>query len=205
MATVLIVSRTKMRDGVCVGGIIEDSLEFIRVLDERGYKLTKDAPYQIGDRWEMEIETPKTARDIPHSEDRQVHPIQRIDNIATTGVRDFIKSQEFGTKVIDGHIASTFEGCLKFDGYKNFVNHDKIPSFSTQFWIPDRDLNHYYDEKYDKHLYYYNGYRIKFVGHQDPIDVIPKGSLVRISLADWWGGDGSGEDRCYLQLSGWYL
>jgi hypothetical protein len=21
---------------------------------------------------------------------------------------------------------------------------------------------------------------------------------------NWWDGDGSGEDRCYLQLSGWY-
>lgn len=32
MATVLIVSKTQMRNGVCVGGIIEQTCELIRIM-----------------------------------------------------------------------------------------------------------------------------------------------------------------------------
>ena len=34
---------------------------------------------------------------------------------------------------------------------------------------------------------------------------IPLNTLVRISLARWWVPAGMSEERCYLQLSGWYL
>ena len=40
-----------------------------------------------------------------------------------------------------------------------------------------------------------------------PIKVIPAGTLVRVSLARWWRPEDSEpnfEERCYLQLSGWY-
>lgn len=47
--------------------------------------------------------------------------------------------------------------------------------------------------------------KLKFVGFQTIIPYIPKGTIIRLSLANWWNGDGSGEDRCYLQLSGWYM
>ena len=50
MATVLIVSKTQMRNGVCVGGIIEQTCELIRIHNERGGNLSDDAPYEIGDR-----------------------------------------------------------------------------------------------------------------------------------------------------------
>lgn len=36
MAVVLIVSKTQMKSGVCVGGINEDTNEFIRIHNERG-------------------------------------------------------------------------------------------------------------------------------------------------------------------------
>ena len=53
MATVLIVSKTQMRNGVCVGGINEDTHELIRIHNDRGGNLPADAPYEIGDRWSM--------------------------------------------------------------------------------------------------------------------------------------------------------
>lgn len=56
MATVLIVSKTQMRNGVCVGGIIEQTCELIRIHNERGGNLSDDAPYEIGDRWIMNVE-----------------------------------------------------------------------------------------------------------------------------------------------------
>lgn len=44
MTTVLIVSKTKMANGVCVGGINEYTGELIRLHNERGGNLKEDAP-----------------------------------------------------------------------------------------------------------------------------------------------------------------
>lgn len=42
-------------------------------------------------------------------------------------------------------------------------------------------------------------------GFQTPLDYIPQGTVLRMSLANWWKKGDSDEERCYLQLSGWYL
>jgi len=34
---------------------------------------------------------------------------------------------------------------------------------------------------------------------------IPADTLLRVSLARWWDNEGRHEERCYLQLSGWYV
>ena len=202
MATVLIVSKTQMRNGVCVGGIIEQTCELIRIHNDRGGNLSDDAPYEIGDRWIMNVENAWNARPKPHTEDKQTYPLKRIENIGISGIINYINSHFFGARLICGSIQDTFEGYLHFQGTRNFINKQNIPSFSTQFWIADRDLIH--ANSFEKDYYLYNGIRIKFVGYQTPIERIPAGTIIRLSLANWWDGDGSGEDRCYLQLSGWY-
>lgn len=131
MATVLIVSKTQMKNGVCVGGINEDSCELIRLHNERGGNLSSDAPYVIGDRWEMQVENAWNARQIPHIEDKQTTPIRRINNIGTQGIINFINNHPLGNRITDGNINQTFEECLIFGGKRNFVNREKIPSFST--------------------------------------------------------------------------
>jgi hypothetical protein len=47
--------------------------------------------------------------------------------------------------------------------------------------------------------------RIPYVGFAPKTNVIPRGILLRISLARWWKPEDSEiSERCYLQLSGWY-
>lgn len=203
MTTVLIVSKTQMRNGVCVGGIDERTCELIRIHGERGENLPIDAPYQIGDRWIMTVESAWNARPIPHVEDKQTTSIKKIENVGVKGIINFINSHNLGKFLVRGSLSDTFEGCLHFVGTKNFVNRERIPSFSTQFWIADEDLIHSY--KWEKHYFVYKETRIKFVGYQDIVKRIPAGAIIRLSLANWWDGDGSEEDRCYLQLSGWYM
>lgn len=203
MATVLIVSKTQMKNGVCVGGIDESTCELVRLHNANGGNLSADAPYEIGDRWEIQMETAWNARSKPHIEDKQTTPLYKINNIGVSGIINFVNSRDFGARLTRGAIQNTFEGCLKFHGNKNFVNHESVPSYSTQFWIADDDLIH--SEQFNTHYYLYKNIRIKFVGFQDYIDRIPAGTIIRLSLANWWDGDGSGEERCYLQLSGWYL
>ena len=43
-----------------------------------------------------------------------------------------------------------------------------------------------------------------YVGFEEAVETIPAGTLVRVSLARWWDTNGTTEDRCSLQLSGWY-
>lgn len=202
MDTILIVSRTQMRNGVCVGGVNERTGELVRIHNERGGNLLADAPYQIGDRWDMNVATAWNVRERPHVEDKQTSPIRKIDNVGIAGIIDFVKSHNLGSRLTVGDLSQAFEGCLVLQGTKNFVNHANTPSFSTQFWIADTDLIH--TESFDKHYFYYNQIRIKYVGYQPIVSRIPAGTIIRLSLANWWDGDGSGEERCYLQISGWY-
>lgn len=205
MTTVLIVSRTQMANGVCVGAINESNNELIRIHNEIGGNLTTQAPYQIGDRWEMVVEKAWNVRSIPHIEDKQTIPYQRIENIGIEGVKRYIQNNNFGERLTRGSLASTFEGKLNLTWSNNYITKNSIPGFSTQFWIPDKDLIHTmgsYNGK-ESHYYVYDNYRIKFVGFQTVVAIIPAGTIIRLSLANWWNG--KGEDRCYLQLSGWYL
>ena len=78
MNTVLIVSRTQMSHGVCVGGIVEETNEFIRLHTDTGGNLPTEAPYQIGDRWHMLVESAWNARPKPHVEDRQTTAVQHL-------------------------------------------------------------------------------------------------------------------------------
>lgn len=203
MARVLIVSRTQMANGICVGGINMDTNELIRIHNNRGGNLTSAAPYQIGDVWEMKVERAWNARPRPHVEDRQTTPIQKIKSVGDIGIIEYIKEHHGEQQFTKGQLQETFEGCLLCVGNKNYINREKIPSFSTQFWIADKDLIHEKDF-YGKHYYRYDCYKIKFVGFKEPIDKISQGSFVRLSLANWWNNNGQHEDRCYLQISGWY-
>lgn len=201
MSTVLIVSKTKMANGVCVGGINEQNGELIRLHNERGGNLSTDAPYEIGDRWEMTVETAWNLREPPHAEDKQTSPIKKLGNVGISGIIDYVKNHDLGTRLYIGSLNGTFGGRLKS---RIYVTRDSVPDFSTQFWIPDEKLTHIVS--FEKNYYVYQGLKIKYVGFLPPVAQIPAGTIVRLSLANWFDGKGAWVDeRCYLQISGWYL
>ena len=224
---ILIVSRTQMKNGVCVGGIDLNSFELIRLHNKRGGNLTIDTPYQIGEVWEMNVELPWNPRVKPHVEDRMTTPLSLVGCISMQDVSDYlngnfvkvkiapgysnkilyvinsyvINGENMKSKIAKGTLSTTFEKKLKFFGWSSYIGKEDVPNFSTQFWISDKPL--YHKVSFKKHYYVYDNTYI--VGFQNKIDVIPAGTIIRLSLANWWDRDGSGEKRCYLQLSGWYL
>lgn len=222
---ILIVSRTQMKNGVCVGGIDLNSFELIRLHNERGGNLTVDIPYQIGEVWEMNVDFPWNPRVRPHVEDRMTIPLSLFGHLSMQDISRFLKGDLVGvtipqrdskyissflidgenikSKIVTGTLSTTFEGKLKFSGRASYIGKENISNFSTQFWISDKPL--YHRVSFEKHYYVYDNTYIRFVGFQDKVEVIPAGTIIRLSLANWWDGDGSGEERCYLQLSGWYL
>ena len=88
-------------------------------------------------------------------------------------------------------------------------NQNGVPPYSTTFWRPNKPLSS--NRAYDKVRYHYsteNGfYALTFVGIQEAVETISEGTLLRVSLARWWCPEETPdvEERCYMQLSGWFL
>ena len=80
---------------------------------------------------------------------------------------------------------------------------------STTFWRPDQPLIR--DTAGKRVRYRYStesgGCTFTFVGFQEPLQVIPAGTLLRVSLAHWWHPEDTpdAEECCYAQLSGWFF
>ncbi|GAB6008008.1 dual OB domain-containing protein [Dysgonomonas reticulitermitis] len=218
---VLIISKTKMLHGICVGGLLANGLS-VRLLNANGYNQDINTEFNVGDVYTISY-IERTPVETPHVEDILVINQQfkfKFNTVAQ--IISFIKEKS-KLEIWKGNIKSLFNGSLHWtksgSGYISKLG--SIPSQSTGFWITDKDLirNDYGDKiRYVYHdsldsrnddLWSFavdSGTKyISFVGLQEAIDKIPAGTLVRVSLARWWNRPNSeDESRCYLQLSGWY-
>lgn len=212
MSKVLIVSRTRMRENrVCVGGIDLDKNRPIRLLDPDGYHEDEsDCPYEIGDIWECNY-VRNARRPAPHLEDSNVNERELVESKFCKTTDDFKKTlSALGIKIFRGSIDNCFDGCLVNDGRRYYVDEYNVPLYSTCFWINDYNLNSNDFRKpgggVKKQLSYMNGSSrwgipIAYVGLGDTPTSVPAGSLVRLSLANWWRKDENTPERCYVQVS----
>ena len=104
--------------------------------------------------------------------------------------------------LFDGRLQATSAGGLYI------AERTGLPSRSTMFWRPDQPLALDYEGKRIRYRYATEdgGRTITFVGFQDPVETIPAGTLLRLSLAHWWRPTDKPDEelRCYVQLSGWF-
>lgn len=200
----VIVSRTKMQHGVCVGAILEDGTS-IRLMDENGHHQPFDAPYEVGEIWDL---TFRNKPDIaePHNEDVIVTAAE-FKELEMRNMYDYLMN-DIRVDVWRGSAINLFDGKISWTGAGNgYISERKgLPDQSVGFYISDRDLkfnnNHY---TYPRANILIGNKNLAYVGHQQPIAVIPAGTLIRVSLARWWKPDDIDiELRCYAQLSGWY-
>lgn len=215
---VLITSKTKFGENhVCVGGLVIRDNKYIRLLNRggsrnpRGWYQFADTPLNIGDIWDIDFKDSPYALE-PHLEDVFItinKKISKVENIS-----DFIKNQ--GVPIIEGSIINLFDGKLQWFGknQSGYLSEDqeKMPTQSVGFWISDEDLvlsgNRYFYTYKIMGLFTVSK-SLKWVGTVEPLKIIPKGTLIRVSLAKWWPPKNSPKDYnvphgCYLQLSGWY-
>lgn len=108
-----------------------------------------------------------------------------------------------------GGLHNLFDGLLVVSYANAYINRAKgLPTSSTGYWLPDVTLRLTY--RRDKPYYSVGGIGrgrelcIPYVGYSEPVYQIQPGTLVRVSLARWWVPADVDEERCYLQLSGWY-
>lgn len=216
---VIIVSKTHMYSAACVGGVLANG-KFVRILDEKGYNQPENTDYEIGDVWSIEY-IEQEERRPPHVEDILVSNCIFKFKFSTQQRMVEHLIEKLKIKIWKGAIEKLFDGKLQWtSGGSGYISENgEIPENSVGFWISDKNLTRRdYNEKI-RYSYPFiqdtvdvgglevSGQRqwrnIPFVGFQEPVNKIPAGTLVRVSLARWWT-PGEDEERCYLQLSGWY-
>lgn len=197
-----ILARTRMHGGrVCIGGMSDDGDSF-RLMTANCEYHAGGCPYHVGETWEMDIH-PCANLEAPHLEDVAVISATLVG--AAPNLRGFILER---TEPWTGGIDRIFDGKIRFtvSGSGYIAQPSGLPSISTGFWIPDRDLLF---SQVPRPAYTPHGDRryLSYVGTGNPQPVIQSGTLVRVSLAKWWrphDADPSFELRCYAQLSGWF-
>ena len=206
---VLIVAKTRMGKGACIGAITENG-ESVRLIpfnaDPRD---GANREYEVGDVWEITGE-PETSLTPPHNENFVVHSKSRL--YRTEDTRELIGAIELLMPPKTGDPRQLYEGLLKTTGSGSLYlpPGSDVPPYSTMFWRTDKQLTLKTGKK--KNLCYRyptenGGCTLTFVGFQRPLETITAGTLLRVSLAHWWRPDNTPhvEQRCYVQISGWFL
>ena len=203
---VLIVAKTRHGSGACIGGITLDEWRSVRLIAaDAAFNEHAGLEYKVGEVWEVDG-TPAEQVIPPHIENIIVRSKSRLGPMTDPipFIQTHMPPRTGDTGVLyDGLTQAARTGALYI------AERTGIPSFSTTFWRPDLPLQRTDDSKRIRYRYPApDGSRtLTFVGFQEPIETIPAGALVRVSLAHWWRpeDDRVGELRCYVQLSGWFL
>jgi len=220
MVQVLIVAKTKMGKGVCLGGLVLNTHphqhQRVRLLPwyPRAFSHPMDTPFNLGDIWDLELEE-VSDKNAPHTEDRRIKGFgeQKIETKSKSELKDFLLNQ-IRVHALPVHPSALFNGLIRFtDRRKGYVSPaDGLPGYSTGFWRFNQPLYKKASYQYEedevedddaaRYLYYDSGTRVlvldvKHKGFDDPLETIPQGTLLRFSLARGY--------KCYLQLSGWFL
>lgn len=202
---VLIVAKTRMTGHVCVGGLVLDTGQSIRLLRPDGYNQPMDIGYEIGRIWDLDFE-PLLETTPPHVEDVLVY--KRLPLSQVSDLRSYLLQQVNPWQGSPEHL---FDGLLQYtvNGSGYISRNTGIPGCSTGFWIPDRSLRMVSGG--DNRIFYRYSrahcvVRLPYVGLAPAIRETPAGTLARVSLARWWrpGTNQDVEHRCYLQISGWF-
>lgn len=196
-----------MGSGACIGAITFDGRS-VRLMPSDAVADGPEAlTFEVGDVWELQV---TAARELipPHVEDvivvggRRLPPIDDVEAF----IERHMPPQPGGPAVLfEGMTDATRLGALYV------CERTGIPPYSTMYWRPDQPLRRVEDGKRIRYRYPGgdgdDGPTLTYVGFQDPVDEIPAGSVLRVSMARWWCPDDrpDGELRCYLQLSGWHL
>jgi ATP-dependent DNA helicase RecQ len=201
----LIVAKTRRGVGACVGGITEKGQSIRLVAADADTNEHAGLEYGVGEVWDLET-APAPEILPPHVENLLVlsaHKLRRSEKLTAT-VERFMPPFAGGPEgLFDGLLQPTAAGALYI------TEKTGVPQHSTMFWRPDKPLQLDCSGKRIRYRYPTTdgGRALVFVGFQEPLQEIPAGTLLRVSLAHWWRPRDLPDEplRCFAQLSGWIL
>ncbi len=219
MSVAIVVAVTRMREGRrCVGALEVDPapdgyipLRNLRLHKSDGaYFHVQEFPFHVGQILEVEY-TPSPNRRLPHTEDCRVHklhPTGELQPPLADAIMAII-SRNSVVPVYKDSIDSTFEGILEVDpdtGIRSVSQQGGIPNFSTCFWIAHHEVEVWRTSEGRVRLRSEAwNISVPYVGESPLVeDLIPAGSLLRLSLSRWWRKTPDALPRCYLQVSQYY-
>ena len=197
-----------MGSGACIGAITETGKSVRLIPFNADPHEGANREYEIGDIWEITGE-PEDSLIPPHNENIVVHKKSRLRT--TQDTKNLISAIELLMPPKIGHPRKLYEGLLKTttSGSLYIAVDGDIPPYSTAFWRPDQPLIRDTEGKRIRYRYptENGGYTLTFVGFQEPLETIPAGTLLRVSLAHRWRPkeQPDAEERHYAQLSGWFI
>ncbi|NDV46582.1 hypothetical protein D0T49_05935 [Paludibacter sp. 221] len=203
--TILIISKTVINPGqLCVGALTSSGRQ-VRILDRLGNNQPQYTNLNLGQIWDIEY-TDKEDNTPPHVEDILVYKrLQRGNRKEDITMKSLV--EKFNIPIWQGHPDNLFDGLLQWTpSGSGYIEKGKgVPKHSVGFWISDRDLK---KREYEGDRYLYpmkkEWRNFKLKGLQTPVDVIPAGTLIRVSLSRWKTFSHDKTPKCWLQLSGWY-
>lgn len=203
MSEVLIVARTHMKNALCVGAYDITNKRNIRLLTDKCDNQPTNTQFNIGQIWNIEyINRAEIVK--PHTEDVLVQTASFIKNIEN--ISNFLLEN---VPIWRGNPIEVFDGLINFPRGKAGRLERKNSDFSQSvgFWVADKKLDLSILNK-KKHYFYFGELQevfcFPYTGSMDKVETIPKGTLIRVSLARWWSPSNNIEKGCYCQISGWY-
>jgi hypothetical protein len=185
----------------CVGGFDISNRRAVRLLGPRGENQPLTTPFALHDLWRLDYEPERRLR-YPHIEDVRVVSQARI-----TAHSDGLQRALQDIEVCTGPLDDIFERQVQWTSHgSGYVNEEGgVPAQSICFWRALTDLSCQTD---GSSAYYIAevapSRRLKYVGLEPAARLLRAGTLLRLSLARWWTPEDAIEERCYLQLSGWF-
>lgn len=198
---ILILGKTHMKDGECVGGIVLHNKRKVRLLNPGNKNQPQNSGFEVGQIWDIEF-IPRNPIIPPHHEDIIV--INKVYQRTICNITEYLCDN--GLINFTGNIDVVFDNLLSWipSGSGFIPTDNELPDYSTCFWQTDKDLVR--QDEFAKVKYKYsasNGIRkLAYVGFQEPVELIPANAIVRLSLTRKFKSNSN--DGFWLQLSGWY-
>jgi hypothetical protein len=191
---------------VCVGAFDTGIRTNLRLLTSTAANQPEDTPYQVGQLWNLTYI--RRSRPVPpHVEDVLVSNATLTGN--QRGLAQFIRTN---CTVLTGSISGVFDHCIQLQsgGAAYISRTGGIPSGSVCFWEADAPLerNDYRGKVKYSYTQRTTACTLAYVGLEAPLPRIAARTLLRLSLARWWRPQDANPDeeqKCYVQLSGWYI
>jgi hypothetical protein len=211
MEKVLVVAKTHMgKDKACVGGLSLQTFKGVRLLLPGNHNHPTDTSFDVGQVWNLNLRHSNQCTP-PHVEDAIIHAQKQIGQ--QSNIRGKLLQH---IEPWRGGLTQLFDGRLQGERDKCFITRKGgLPSCSTGYWLTTLPLTlTYIREKayYTIHSvvhkeqdYYRATFSIAYVGFAEPLPELPANTLIRVSLCRWWRREEYEEEKCYLQISGWYL
>ncbi len=198
-----------MKHNICVGAAEGGSGKLIRLIPEDGQRFHswQEFDAEVGAIVQI-VGNQSVVTEPPHVEDYVVKKWRQLDD-----VEDLVAWVEQKCDICEGGPGELFDGYLQSTaaGSRYITREAGIPTHSVEFWRLPYDLVlHTWrnDDKPDSHTYQSVGsgvFKVKYVGTEEPVKKLAAGTIVRVSLARWHQFPNDDVEKCWLQLSGWYL